>query len=145
MLNLHAWLASLGASLAQPIFHGGALRANWRASIAAYDIAAADYFQTVLMAFQDVANSLEALKFDAKELRAYAQVAIKTKNVLDISIQQYELGGISQLDLLDVKRQYIESLLDVAEAKALRLADTVALFQALGGAPLTCEHPCQNF
>ena len=41
----------LGASLTQPIFHGGELTAKRRAARAAYDQAAAQYRETVLQAF----------------------------------------------------------------------------------------------
>ncbi|MFS2056170.1 TolC family protein, partial [Variovorax sp. CT11-76] len=46
---------SVGAALAQPIFDGGTLRAQKRAAVAAYDAAAAQYRDTVLGAFQNVA------------------------------------------------------------------------------------------
>ena len=63
---------SLGLNLLQPIFRGGTLRAQKRAAEAGLDKASADYRTTVLSAFQDVADSLRALEFDAESLRAQA-------------------------------------------------------------------------
>ncbi|MBN9359382.1 MAG: efflux transporter outer membrane subunit [Herbaspirillum huttiense] len=60
----------LGASLTQPLFHGGALRAKRDASKEAYIAAEAHYRQTVLNAFQNVADSLVALTQDADALQA---------------------------------------------------------------------------
>ena len=53
---------NVGASLLQPLFHGGELTARRRAAIAAYDQAAAQYRDTVLHAFQNVADALRALE-----------------------------------------------------------------------------------
>ncbi|MFS2117906.1 TolC family protein, partial [Herbaspirillum frisingense] len=60
----------LGASLTQPLFHGGALSARRDASKEAYLAAEANYRQTVLNAFQNVADSLVALTQDADALQA---------------------------------------------------------------------------
>ena len=65
-----AW--SLGLNLLQPVFRGGSLRAQKRAAEAGLDQAAADYRQTVLTAFQNVADSLQALELDAESLAAQA-------------------------------------------------------------------------
>jgi NodT family efflux transporter outer membrane factor (OMF) lipoprotein len=124
---------SLGSSLAQPIFHGGELLAKRRASMAAYDEAAANYQQTVLQAFQNVADSLKALEFDASTLKAQANATEQAKNTFDITSKQFKLGGVSHLTLLNAQRAYQQTRLALAQAQAARFADTAALFQALGG------------
>ncbi len=133
IFNFHAWIASLGAALTQPIFHGGELIAKRQAAIAAFDKAAADYYQTVLQAFQNVADVLAALQFDAEELKVYTEAAERNQETLNITTQQYDLGGVSYLAILDARRQYERSLLKLVESQVARLADTAALFQALGG------------
>src|ERR1019366_4677823 len=65
-----AW--TLGAGLLQPLFRGGALNAQRRAAIAAYDQAQAQYRETVLQSFQDVADTLRALEADALTLKTQA-------------------------------------------------------------------------
>ena len=57
-------LWSLTAGVTQPIFEGGTLRHKQRAAEAAYDQAAAQYKSTVHTAFQNVADTLEALQHD---------------------------------------------------------------------------------
>ncbi len=131
--NKNSMIWSLGGSLTQPLFHGGELMARRRASKAAYDEAAANYRQVVLIAFQNVADTLKALDADAKTLKAYANANVQAKAALEITEQQYRLGGISHLALLDAERQYQQTRLDLAQAQAARLADTAALFAALGG------------
>jgi NodT family efflux transporter outer membrane factor (OMF) lipoprotein len=124
---------SLGGSLLQPIFQGGALRARKRAAIAAFEAAQAQYQQTVLNAFLDVANTLRALASDADALRVQAQSESLARESLDLVTRQYALGGASYLQLLDAQRIYQQAKVGLVQAQAARYADTAALFQALGG------------
>ncbi|WP_432378820.1 efflux transporter outer membrane subunit [Duganella sp. P38] len=126
-----AW--SLAAGIAQPIFNGGALSAQRRAAEAAYDAAAAQYRATVLTAFQNVADTLRALDADAAALKSQAEAETLAKETLDLAQEQYKLGGISYLVLLDAQRSYQQTHINLVQAQAARYADTAALFQALGG------------
>ena len=126
-------LWSLGAGITQPIFNGGALNAKKRAAIAAYDQADAQYRATVLSAFQNVADSLQALDFDANTLKQQVAVEALAKQTLELTSQQYQLGAVSSLSLLDAKRTYQTARIGLVQAQAARYADTAALFQAMGG------------
>lgn len=126
-------LWSIGADVAQPLFHGGTLTAQRRAAIAAYDQAAADYRSTVLTAFQNVADALAALQSDAQALRAQHEAFESARGSLAIAEKQYKLGGVSFVNLLIAQRQYQQARIDYSQALAARYQDTAALFQALGG------------
>jgi NodT family efflux transporter outer membrane factor (OMF) lipoprotein len=126
-----AW--SLGTSLLQPIFNGGALQARQRAAAAAYDQAAAQYRQTVLNAFLNVANTLQALDSDAQSLQAQAVAEGLARQSLDLVTQQYGVGAVSYLALLDAQRAAQQARIGLVQAQAARYADAAALFQALGG------------
>ena len=126
-----AW--SIGANLLQPIFHGGSLRAQKRAAEAGLDKAAADYQQTLLSAFQNVADALRALELDAENLKAQAQAEQSALRSLDLVRIQYRDGAASYLQELDATRQYQQARLGLIQARAARLSDTAALYTALGG------------
>jgi NodT family efflux transporter outer membrane factor (OMF) lipoprotein len=126
-----AW--SLGGGLLQPIFNGGALQARKRAAQAAFEQAQAQYQQTVLNAFLNVANTLRALDSDAQALSAQADAEGLAQQSLELTSQQYRVGAVSYLALLDAQRSYQQTRLGLAQAQATRYADTAALFQALGG------------
>jgi NodT family efflux transporter outer membrane factor (OMF) lipoprotein len=124
---------SLAGALAQPIFNGGELEANRQAAIAAYDQAQAQYRQTVLVAFQNVADSLRALEADARALSAESDAEMSARDTLNLTQRQYQLGGTSSLNLLIAQQQYQLARLSLSAAQGTRFADTAALFQALGG------------
>jgi NodT family efflux transporter outer membrane factor (OMF) lipoprotein len=126
-----AW--SIGAGILQPIFHGGTLRAQKRAAEAGLDKAAADYQNTVLGAFQNVADSLRALELDAENLRAQSDAERSAQHSLDLVRTQYKDGAASYLAVLDATRQYQQALIGLIQARAARLSDTAALYAALGG------------
>lgn len=132
---------SLGLNLTQPIFHGGTLLHERRAAIAAYDSAAAQYRSTVLSAFQDVANVLDALQFDGEILQAQMLAAQSATDSLDIARKQYQAGAASYLVLLNAEQAYQQTRIALAQARASRYADTAALFQALGGGWWNREQP----
>ena len=123
----------LGASLTQPLFHGGELQARRRSALAAYDQAAAAYRETVLKGFQDVADTLRALEADAAKLRDRADAAARASDYERITAARFQAGGVSQSAWLEAQRRLRQARLDEARAAADRYADSAALLQALGG------------
>jgi NodT family efflux transporter outer membrane factor (OMF) lipoprotein len=123
----------LEADLAAPIFHGASLLHSQRAAQAGYAQAAEQYRSTVLVALQNVADTLAALEQDAATLQATARAANAAKASLDISTRQQKAGYASGLDLLAAQQAYQEAAIALVQAQADRYLDTVALYQALGG------------
>ena len=137
-LQLHNLFAgpvvwSIGAGLLQPLFHGGELQARRRAAVAAYDLAEAQYRQTVLLAFQNVADALRALEADARALKAQSDATAAASETLDLTQKQYQLGGTNIIALLVAQQQFQQQRLNLVIAQSTRYADSAALFQALGG------------
>ena len=126
---------------AQPIFHGGALFAQRRAAIASFDQVYAQYRQTVLQAFQNVADALRALETDARTLQAQKRAEDAALSSLKLTKNQYRLGGVSYINLLNTQQQYQQTLINRIQAQAMRYSDTTALFQALGGGWWNVKEP----
>jgi NodT family efflux transporter outer membrane factor (OMF) lipoprotein len=124
---------SLMAQATQPLFHGGALLAQRRANIDAFQQAEAQYRQTVLQAFQNVADVLRALETDARALKAQVIAERAASQALHLTMQQYRLGAANYIDLLNTQQQYEQTRINRIKAQAMRYADTAALFQSLGG------------
>lgn len=121
------------ASATQTLFDGFTLWHKKEATDAAFDQAAAQYKETVITGFQNIADTLEALKSDADALAAAVRTENAAKTSLDIARRQLELGAINYLALLNAENTYQQALINRVQAQEARLADTAALFQALGG------------
>lgn len=124
---------TLAASITQPLFDGGMLKQRQAVAQAAYDAAAAQYRSALINAFQNVADALQAIEFDARALRTAGKAQQAAKKSLTIARRQLALGDISALALLSSEQAYQQATLSLIAAQANRLSDTVALFQALGG------------
>jgi NodT family efflux transporter outer membrane factor (OMF) lipoprotein len=124
---------SLGAGVLQPVFNGGMLRAKRLAAIAVYNQAVSQYRQTVLVAFQNVADVLRALELDAVTLKAQADAELAARDSLELSRKQFEAGALNYTALFNAERQFQQARISLIQAQAARFTDTAALFQALGG------------
>jgi NodT family efflux transporter outer membrane factor (OMF) lipoprotein len=125
------WL--LAGDVTQPIFEGGALLHRQRGAEAARDQAQAQYRSTVLSAFQNVADTLQALQSDAAALHAAAAAEQSAEESLAIARSQFGQGEVSRLALLNATQTFQQARIGRIQAQAARYADTAALFQALGG------------
>ncbi len=123
----------VGASVTQPIFQGGTLMHRERAARAAYVEADEQYRSTVQTAFQNVADTLNALQQDADTLKAAAAAKDAAKVTLDLTKKQLDAGYTNYLALLSAEQAYQQALINLVQAESNRYADTAALFQALGG------------
>ena len=123
----------LGAAITAPIFQGGALLHQERAAKAAYQQSAEQYRSTVLTAVQNVADTLAAIEQDAQGLKAAAAAAEAAQRTLELSQRQYRAGYAGYLALLSAEQGYQQARIGLVQAQAARFADTVALYQALGG------------
>jgi NodT family efflux transporter outer membrane factor (OMF) lipoprotein len=119
--------------IVQPLFHGGALWYQRKQAIDARDAALADYRQTVLAAFAQVADALSALSHDADALSAQAEALHSSEEALKLVQINYQSGLADYLSVLTANSHYLQARIGYVEAQAQRLQDTVALFVALGG------------
>jgi NodT family efflux transporter outer membrane factor (OMF) lipoprotein len=132
---------SIGANLTQPLFHGGTLTAQRRAALAAFDVASHDYRETVLNAFKNVADALQAVVTDAEALQSQQVALTAAEESLQLTEQQYRLGGVGYVGLLIAQRQAQQARIDYVQRLASRYQDTAALMHALGGGWSAAEDP----
>ena len=133
---------TLAASATAPIFDGFTLYHKQKAAEAALEQAEAQYRSTVLTAFQNVADALRALLADARAMRAARRAEDTAKASLDIVQKQLNAGQVNQLAVLNAQQTYLTAAVIRVQTEANRLADTAALFMALGGNwPANCTVP----
>ena len=124
---------NIGPSATIPIFQGTTLWYGRRAAIDVYEQSQANYRQTVLDAFVQVADSLKALEHDAEALQAQVEAKHATSEALNLLQANYRAGLVTYLDVLTADVQFHEATIAYLQAVAQRYQDTVALFVALGG------------
>ncbi len=124
---------SWGPTVSNPIFQEYTLYHQKKAAIAAFRKAKAQYQSTILQAFQNVADSLRAIRSDSESLNAQTDAEEAAKESLHIAERQFAIGAIGYPDLYNAQRTYQQALINQIQARATSYADTVALFQSLGG------------
>jgi multidrug efflux system outer membrane protein len=126
-------LWSLGASLAQPLFDAGRIRANLAGAQAGYDATVANYRRVVLTAMQEVEDGVSGM---ASLERAYLQAlraSDSAAKVLDLATARYEGGVASYLDLISAQQSVLNAQRQQAQILGQRLLVSVFLVKALGG------------
>lgn len=124
---------TLIGGITQPLFHAGQLRHQQHAAEAALDGAKAQYRTAVLTAFGDVADALTGLQTDAEALDAATRASDASGRALAFARRQLALGDVGTLALLNATAADAQARAQLVQARAARLTDTVALFQASGG------------
>jgi NodT family efflux transporter outer membrane factor (OMF) lipoprotein len=126
-----AW--SVLGGITAPIFHGGAFSAQRRAAQDAYQAAFAQYQQTVLTAFRQIADTLHALQNGADAVMAQRQALDSASKALGLSRAAYVAGNATILQVLDAQRLRQLAELSLVQARTDRFLQTVNLFVAAGG------------
>ncbi|WP_370675473.1 efflux transporter outer membrane subunit [Pleomorphomonas sp. PLEO] len=124
---------SVAASVSQKLLDGGSLFHKKEASVAQYEQSLALYKSTVNSAFQDVANALRAVQFDAKTLQAQSASEKAARDSLAMAQEQYKTGAVDYPTVSNAQQTYQNAVIARVKAQATRYTDTVALYQALGG------------
>ena len=124
---------TIAGNVTQTVFDAGILLHTLRGAQGTYEAAAWSYRSTVVGAVQNVTDSLRAIQNDADALKAARDFERAAKISFDLAQQQMQSGNANVLLLLTAQQTYLQSVIQVVQARAARLADTVALFQALGG------------
>ncbi len=126
-----AW--SVAASVAGPIFDAGSLFHTKESKVAALEQTSAQYRSTVITAFQNVADSLRAIQSDASLLKAQVDAERTAAESLAISRAQFKAGSTTFLTVINAEQTLLTARTNRVKAQASRYADTVALYQSLGG------------
>jgi outer membrane protein, multidrug efflux system len=128
---LRVW--TLGANLLQPLFRGGALRADVARNQALRLQAVAGYGGTLLRAFEEVENALSADEWLAARELAASRAASTAASARDLARERYQLGLTDFLAVLDgQQRAFAAESLRIAIARQ-RLDNRIDLILALGG------------
>lgn len=127
----NAW--SFAGNIAGPIYQGGALKAQKRLAIAAWEQAKLQYELTALNAFQDVSNALiSRQKYDAIRTEQLREVQAYEESV-KVALLRYNAGKASYFEVLDAQQLLFPAQNDLAITELNRRVVIVQLYKSLGG------------
>jgi len=124
---------TIAGDAAQTVFDAGSKYYKQKAAEEQTAQVAAQYRSTMLNAFQNVADVLRALQADARTLNAAIAAERSAQQNIDLVRKQVERGQVAVALLLAAQQAYLQTSLARVQAQASQFADSVALFQALGG------------
>lgn len=132
-ISLPNRLWSVGPSLAQTLFDGGALRAATASAVASYDASVAGYRQTVLTGFQEVEDNIAALRILEQEANKQEEAVQLSRRSVELTRNQYRSGIVGYLDVITVETTALSNERARVDLSNKRLSASVLLIKALGG------------
>jgi outer membrane protein TolC len=133
LLNAPSIFWSLGADALQPILQGGRNRANLAAARAAYDESVANYRQSVLTAFQQVADGISNLSTLAEAIKTQGAAVEDARRALAIANDRYVGGVTTYLDVITAQTTLLTSERLETQLLGQQMVSSVYLVKALGG------------
>ena len=132
-LSLPSRVWAFGPALAQTLFDAGARKAVTEQAIASHEATVATYRQTVLSAFQDVEDSLSALRILEQEAVVQADAVKAARYALELTINQYKAGIVSYLNVVTAQTTLLNNERTALSLLGRRLTAAAELVRALGG------------
>lgn len=133
LFNAESAIWAVGANIAEPIFTGGARRAQVQFSQAGYDATVANYRGTVLNAFREVQDNITGLQVLDTAKKSQADAVDAARRQLDIATSRYVGGLVNYLDVVNAQQILLSNEQEAAVIQGQRLVTTVLLVKALGG------------
>lgn len=121
------------AGLVQPIFHGGALRAQVTYSEARYEELLADYRKAVLSAFGNAESALVAVRQTGEQQRRQAAAVAAAQRAFHDAQAQMAAGTVNVLTVLNTELAFFNAQDTLVQVQYAHLQALVGLYTALGG------------
>ena len=133
LMNNDAEVWSVNPGLFAPVFQGGRITRNYEAAMAVYDQAFAQYQQSALNGYREVANALVALRTYG-EARVILQTGVDAlEDAATLSRRRYEAGLANYLEILNADQELFDQRIQLAQTQGEELRAFVELYRALGG------------
>jgi NodT family efflux transporter outer membrane factor (OMF) lipoprotein len=124
---------SVGPTLSETVYDGGLRRATVNQYIATYNADLAGYRQSVLTAFQQVEDSLAAVRILAQQIRRQQEAVDSSRHYLDLEQARYDTGIDPYTDLAAAEITLLSNTQTLTALQIQQMTASVELIQALGG------------
>jgi NodT family efflux transporter outer membrane factor (OMF) lipoprotein len=136
LLTLFTWPSrfwSVGPSAALTLFDAGKRRGTTEQAQAQYDVAVANYRESVLTAFQNVEDNLATLRILEQEAKEQAAAVQWAERSLQLANNQYVGGITTYLQVITAQAAALSNERTAIDIATRRMTASVSLIQALGG------------
>ena len=123
----------IAATLTQPIFNAGRIRAGVKFAKAQQQEALDLYRKTIQQAFREVSDALVAYRKTQEFTTQQDLLTQSAKDAARLSDLRYKGGLASYLEVLDSDTRYFSAALGLAQGQLNELQALVDLYKALGG------------
>ena len=124
---------NVGPAITLPIFDGGRLRAELGEASAGYDIAVAQYNQTLVNALKGISDQLIRRESMDKQQAFAAESVASAQKTYDIAMIAYQRGLTDYLNVLNAQTLLFKQQQVQQQVQAARLSAHAELVTALGG------------
>jgi len=121
------------AGVRLPILSGGRIRANIQVHDARQEEAVRQYEKAVLIAVEDVENSLSSQMREQRRLEALRASVAANRRALDLATERYTGGLENFLSVLDAQRVVYGAEDALAQSETNAMVSLIAVYKALGG------------
>jgi len=124
---------SIAGSVSWPVFQGGAIRQNIEVQNALQEQALERYETALLVALEEVENSLVAYAEEQDRSGALTQATQAAERAAELAREQYASGLIDFQTVLDAERSVLSLQEQLAQSRGQVAANVISLYKALGG------------
>jgi NodT family efflux transporter outer membrane factor (OMF) lipoprotein len=124
---------SVGPTLSETLFDAGLRRATVEQFRAQYDATAANYRQSVLVAFQQVENNLSTLRILSQEIQEQDAAVKSAQRVLTLATDRYRLGIDPYLNVIAAQTSLLNNQQTAVNLRVQQITASVQLIEAVGG------------
>lgn len=125
--------ANVTPAISLPIFDGGQLRANLESTDADYDLAVAQYNQSLVSAVGEVTDDITTLGSIEEQRQSQQRAFDNALGAYQLAEERYSAGLANYLDVLSSEQQLLSAEQGLAQLKTQQLDRSIQLVQALGG------------
>jgi outer membrane protein TolC len=124
---------SVGTSISETVYDGGLRRATVNQHIATYNANVAAYRQSVLTAFQQVEDSLAAVRILSQQILRQQEAVDSSQTFLKLELGRYETGIDPYIDVVTAQITLLTNQQSLTNLQVQQMTASVQLIEALGG------------
>jgi len=123
----------IGPSVRLPVFEGGRLRANLKGKYAQYDIAVANYNQTLVDALRETGDTVTSIRSVDMQIKTQREALDLAEHAYSLATTRYKAGLGTQLTVLNAESNVLQQRRLATDLQARRLDLQMGLMKTLGG------------